>query len=57
MSNINHQLQYTHFITDVIERIRSAQYEALKAVNKKQIQLYWDLGKQIVDLIDSLKKK
>ena len=49
MSNISHQPQYTHFITDVIERIRSAQYEALKAVNKKQIQLYWDLGKQIVE--------
>ena len=49
MSNISHQPQYTHFITDVIKLIRSAQYEALKAVNRKQIQLYWDLGKQIVE--------
>ncbi len=49
MSTISNQPQYTNFITDVIERIRSAQYEALKAVNKKQIYLYWDLCKQIVE--------
>lgn len=49
MSNIFAQPQYTHFITDVIARIRAAQYEALRAVNKKQIDLYWDLGKQIVE--------
>ena len=49
MSNIFTQPQYTHFITDVIARIRAAQYEALRAVNKKQIDLYWDLGKQIVE--------
>ena len=49
MSNIRSQPQYTLFISDVIERIRSAQYEALRAVNKKQIDLYWDLGKQIVE--------
>ncbi|TAE18477.1 MAG: DUF1016 domain-containing protein [Bacteroidetes bacterium] len=30
-------------------RIRQAQYEALKAVNKEQLQLYWDLGKMIVE--------
>jgi predicted nuclease of restriction endonuclease-like (RecB) superfamily len=40
---------YSSFITDLKARIRSAQYEALKAVNKEQIQLYWDLGKMIVE--------
>ena len=30
-------------------RIRSAQYAALKAVNKEQIQLNWDIGKSIVE--------
>jgi predicted nuclease of restriction endonuclease-like (RecB) superfamily len=49
MSNISNQSQYTDFISDVLERIRSAQYEALRAVNKRQIDLYWYLGKQIVE--------
>ena len=31
------------------ERIRSAQYDALKAVNKELIDLYWDIGKMIVE--------
>ncbi len=33
---------------EVKQRIRSAQYEALKAVNKELIALYWDIGKMIV---------
>ena len=49
MSNISNHSQYTHFISDVIARIRTAQNEALRAVNKRQIDLYWDLGKQIVE--------
>jgi hypothetical protein len=30
-------------------RIRAAQYEALKAVNKELIALYWDIGRMIVE--------
>ncbi|MEO1785352.1 PDDEXK nuclease domain-containing protein [Thermodesulfobium sp. 4217-1] len=30
-------------------RILSSQYEALKAVNKELIKLYWDIGKSIVE--------
>jgi len=40
---------YTQFLTDVKQRIRLAQYEALRAVNREQIQLYWDLGRLIVE--------
>jgi len=40
---------YKTFLAEVKERIRQAQYEALKAVNKELIQLYWDIGKMIVD--------
>jgi len=32
---------------EVKNRIRSAQYEALRAVNKELVTLYWDLGKMI----------
>jgi len=40
---------YKNFLTDIKHRIRSAQYAALKAVNKEQIQLNWDIGKSIVE--------
>ena len=40
---------YQLFFKDIKERILSAQYEALKAVNKELIALYWDLGKMIVE--------
>jgi predicted nuclease of restriction endonuclease-like (RecB) superfamily len=40
--------EYTNLLQDVKQRIRSAQYEALKAVNKELIHLYWDIGKMIV---------
>jgi predicted nuclease of restriction endonuclease-like (RecB) superfamily len=37
---------------EVKERIRSAQYEALKAVNKEMVGLYWDIGRLIVERQD-----
>ncbi|MCK4735345.1 MAG: DUF1016 family protein [Methanophagales archaeon] len=39
---------YQLFLNDIKERILSAQYEALRAVNKELIALYWDLGSMIV---------
>jgi predicted nuclease of restriction endonuclease-like (RecB) superfamily len=39
---------YKNLLVEVKQRIRSAQYEALKAVNKELIALYWDIGKAIV---------
>jgi len=40
---------YNHFLKDIKQRIRTAQYEALKSVNKEMIMLYWDIGNKIVD--------
>ena len=34
--------EYTHLFMEVQQRIRSAQYEALKAVNREMINLYID---------------
>ena len=31
----------------VKERVRAAQYQALKAVNKELVSLYWDIGRMI----------
>ncbi len=40
---------YGHLLSDLKERIRSAQYEALRAVNKELVTLYWDIGRLIVE--------
>ena len=39
---------YPRLLSEIKERIRSAQYEALKAVNKEPVGLYWDIGRMIV---------
>ena len=39
---------YAVLLAEVKVRVRSAQYEALKAVNKELVALYWDIGKLIV---------
>lgn len=39
--------EYGLFLTEITSRIRSAQYEAMKAVNKEMIALYWEVGKRI----------
>lgn len=38
---------YGSLLVAIKERIRSAQYEALRAVNRELIGLYWDIGKII----------
>ena len=40
---------YQSLLSDVKERVRSAQYAALKAVNKELIALYWEIGRLIVE--------
>lgn len=39
---------FTTFVKDIKSKILSSQYEALKSVNKELINLYWDIGKDIV---------
>jgi len=41
--------KYVSCLNEIKQRIRAAQYEALKSVNKEMIQLYWDIGKKIVE--------
>jgi hypothetical protein len=40
---------YNQFVSDIKRRIKDAQYNALKKVNKELIALYWDIGKMIAD--------
>jgi predicted nuclease of restriction endonuclease-like (RecB) superfamily len=39
---------YKELLVEIKQRIRAAQYEALRAVNRELVILYWDLGKMIV---------
>ena len=36
-------------LVQIKDRIRSAQYTALRAVNRELIELYWDIGRIIVE--------
>ena len=40
---------YAHLLAEVKERVRTAQYAALKAVNTELVGLYWDIGRMIVE--------
>jgi len=40
---------YREILGKIKERIRSAQYEALRTVNKELISLYWDIGRIILE--------
>lgn len=43
----NLEISQLGFISEIKEKIRQSQYEALKAVNVHLINLYWELGKAI----------
>lgn len=51
MSKIIRKLpgDYAELLAEVKERVRSAQYAALKAVNKELVGLYWDIGNMIAE--------
>ena len=40
---------YATLLIEVKEHVRSAQYDALKAVNKELVSLYWDIGRLIAE--------
>jgi predicted nuclease of restriction endonuclease-like (RecB) superfamily len=40
---------YATLLTGIKERIRTAQYEAMRAVNHELIALYWDIGRMIAE--------
>lgn len=46
--------EYKKFFYEIKERIHQAQYDALRKVNKELINLYWDIGKKIVEKQNAL---
>ncbi len=45
----NASTDYPVLLAEIKERVRPAQYAALKAVNKELVGLYWDIGRLIVE--------
>ena len=46
--------EYIDFLNDLKNKIRHAQHQAYRVVNKKLISLYWDIGKSIADKQEKL---
>jgi predicted nuclease of restriction endonuclease-like (RecB) superfamily len=47
--NLIHNTQYATWLSDLKANIRQRQIKAALAVNSQLIQLYWELGKQLVE--------
>jgi len=43
------ETDYAILVTEIKSHIRAAQYQALRAVNKELIDLYWNIGKLIAE--------
>ncbi len=41
--------EYIALFSEVKERVRNAQYAALRSVNRELVALYWDIGRMIVE--------
>jgi len=48
MKNLN-KTDYTNFLVELKQKIHEAQYEAMKQVNKALLNLYWEIGKSILE--------
>jgi predicted nuclease of restriction endonuclease-like (RecB) superfamily len=49
MNEMEANAGYRQLVNDAILRVKNGRLNAWRAVNKEQIQLYWDLGKLIVE--------
>ncbi len=43
------QTAFFHFVEEIKQTILKAQYKALQSVNREQINLYWEIGRLIVE--------
>lgn len=46
---MNLEISQHHFISEIKQKVRQSQYEALKVVNTQLINLYWEIGKSIAE--------
>jgi predicted nuclease of restriction endonuclease-like (RecB) superfamily len=48
--SVNLNESYGSLLTGIKDRVKSAQYEALRSVNRELVMMYWDIGHMIADL-------
>ena len=48
LSRIGANKDYRALLQEIKQRVYQSQYQALRAVNKELIALYWDIGKSII---------
>ena len=53
MSNIE-KTQYLEFFNEIINKINNAKQNAFSSINKEQIQLYFEIGRLIVNKQEKL---
>lgn len=46
-------IEYSNLLSEIKERVSSAQYKALKTVNAELVGLYWDIGQMLVEKKES----
>ncbi len=46
---LNTEQNFTTFVKDIKAKILQSQCQVLKSVNKELINIYWDIGKNIVE--------
>jgi len=51
---MNRNKEYIAFLNNLKSRIRAAQYQAYRVVNKELINLYWYIGKSIIEKQEKL---
>ncbi len=52
--NITDNAEYKHWLTEIKNKIQSAQIKASITINSQMIDLYWELGKSIVEKQENL---
>ena len=55
MTKLDISKDYKDFLIDLKTRIRSAQIKAAHVVNRELIQLYWEMGKSMIERQKSTK--
>ena len=40
---------YTEFLSNIKERLKTAQLRAARAVNQQLVLFYWELGKELIE--------
>ncbi len=49
ITNYSQNIEYVNWLNQIKQKIKSAQYRAALSVNSVLLELYWDIGKEVVE--------